>query len=117
MKDSDILIDTIRKNIVDTLVLLSSHEKQSEYPVPVEWLCFWFDDYYHPKDKSFKQAFTAQELEALSEFNVYFEAETEQIGDPPTRPDELWNMPAWQGIMKKAIETLKIIKMNSYPNL
>lgn len=110
MKESAILINTIRKNIVDTLVLLSSREKQGEYPVPVEWYCFWFDDYYHPKDKWFIQAFTAEELKALSEFNAYFKAETEQIGDPPARPNELWIMPAWQGIIKKAMETLKHFK-------
>lgn len=108
--ESEKLINTIRKNIIETLVLLSNREKQSEYPVPVEWFCFWFDDYYHPKGKSFMKAFTAQELNALSEFHAYFKTVSEKIGDPPARPIDLWAIPAWQGIIEKANETLRCIK-------
>ena len=98
-------------------MLLSSQEKQSEYPVPVEWFCFWFDDYYHPKDQWFLKAFNDQELNALSEFNEYFRNVTDKIGDPPARPNDLWAIPAWQGLMGKAVETLKQLKIYCFPNL
>jgi hypothetical protein len=112
MKEADNLIDTIRKNIIDTLVILSSREEQSKYPVPVEWFCFWLDDYYHhhPTDHTFQLAFTESELEVLSEFNEYFESATRQIGDPPARPNELWVVPAWQRVVQKAKETLVKLK-------
>jgi hypothetical protein len=110
MKDSEKLIYTIRKNIIETLALLSSQEKQREYPVPVEGFCFWFDDYYHPKDQWFMKAFTTQEFNALSEFNECFRTVSEKIGDPPAKPIDLWAIPAWQGIMNKAVETLKHLK-------
>ena len=71
MKEAEVLVGTIRKNIIDTLVILSSREEQSKYPLPVEWFCFWLDGYYHPKDYLFQRAFTDSELEALSEFNIF----------------------------------------------
>jgi len=110
MKDDNNLIETIRKNIIGTLELLSSHEKQSEYPVPVEWFCFWFDDYYHPKDNFCQQAFTSSELVTLSIFNQYFQSIANKIGNPPSSPNELWVVPAWQDIMNKASETLNQLR-------
>jgi hypothetical protein len=107
MKEAAELLGTIRKNIVETLVLLSSRDEQSKYPVPDEWVCFWFDDYYHPKDYSFQQAFKESELKVLSEFNDFFEIATQQIGDPPAKPDELWAIPVWQQVMQRANITLK----------
>ncbi len=107
MNETDKLIDTIRKNIIDTLGILSNREEQSKYPVPVEWFCFWFDDYYHPTDRTFQEAFTAAELEALSAFNEFFNSVTRQIGDPPSKPDDLWIIPVWKQVMQKADLTLK----------
>jgi len=107
VEETENLIDTIRKNIFDTLTILSCREQQSKYPVPVEWICLWFDDYYHPSDDSFQKAFSTTELEVLSEFNEFFDSAFKKIGDPPAKPDELWVIPEWQQIMQKAASTLR----------
>ncbi len=91
----------------DTLTILSCREEQSKYPVPVEWTCFWFDDDYHPNDETFQMAFSANELEILSEFNDFFNAALKKIGHPPAKPSELWVIPEWQQIMQKADLTLR----------
>ncbi len=110
MKEADNLLDTIRKNIIETLMILSSREEQSNYPVPVEWFCFWFDDHYLPQDTSFQKAFSDTELEILSEFNTFFESASEKIGDPPSTPDELSRIPVWDEVIQKANETLNKLK-------
>ena len=107
MSELDLLKKNIRKNIIEALLLLSDRKAQSEYPVPVEWFCFWFDDGYYPDNEAFKSSFTQKELEALSEFNDFFKYAATQIGDPPSTPQELWAEPIWSQVNQKAEETLK----------
>ena len=71
---------TLRRNVIEHLRLLSSVEEQLQYQqevplinVVVELICGWFDDDYLPESKAFSQAFSAQELAAMSEFNKAFD--------------------------------------------
>ena len=106
MEITDELVATVRKGIVETLQLLARPEEQNAYPLPVEWFCFWFDDLYHPNSPAHHRAFSKTESEVLANFNDFFEAVSEQIGEPPATPDELRSISAWQELMAKAKETL-----------
>ena len=102
----------LRNELVHLLKLLSSGDKQLEYArnvagaaVPKELLCMWFDDFYLPKSEPFRQSFTDQELAALESFNVYFEEQSARLPQQTTIQSWL-ETDAWQGIMRKAAETL-----------
>jgi hypothetical protein len=105
----------IRKNIIETLKLISSFKEQEEYQetvtiaqVSAEIFCNWFDDFYHPYDKSFQDSFSKQELSLLEEFNVYFKSNGKYL--PETHDIKTWfENNAWIGISKKAKEILKSI--------
>ena len=63
-----------RQRVVDTIALLASASEQLRYErdvpiadVPSELVCGFTDDLFHPKSRSFLDAFTEQEMKSLAE--------------------------------------------------
>ena len=107
MKVSEELGSNVRKELVQTLKLLASAEEQKAYPISAEWFCIWFDDQYHPNSPVHKRAFSQAECDALDHFKTFFEAVCNEIGDPPSTPEQLHAMPVWRDLMDKAKEALQ----------
>jgi hypothetical protein len=105
-KRTQISLQQFGRNIIETLRLLASSEKQNAYPVPEEWFCFWFDDDYHPDSPDFARAFSALELGAPANINRYFEIIANEIGRIPATPREIYAIPLWKDLMFKAKDTL-----------
>jgi len=111
-----VLKSTIRKNIINTLKLISSFQKQIEYQenvpvaqVPAELFCQWFDDFYLPEDKTFQETFSKDELVALKEFSSFFDSKGKNL--PDTHYVKVWHkIEEWILISKKAEETLDSIR-------
>jgi hypothetical protein len=106
----------IRENILDSLDLWTSKDKQIDYQkrVPIaqvsaELFCYW-EDVYHPEDKYFMQAFNDQERLLLA----YFHRTFTKISDatPKVLPyiDKFVQTEEWKKLNLAAIETLNKIK-------
>lgn len=77
-----------RRIITDLLWLFSSEQEQWVYETkvsiadaPVEFVCMWFDDQYHPDDAFFCPCFTADELATLAEFHRFYDKHERQLPD------------------------------------
>ena len=75
-----------KSNIVETLQVIASAERQFEYEknvpeaqVPAELFCMWFDDNYHPNSADFSASFSSEELKDLSIFNAAFDKLGENV--------------------------------------
>ena len=110
-----------RQQTVELIETIASQERQLDYErevgagvVPIELVCIWFDDFYHPHDADFRSAFAHEELAVLAEFNAFFRAHERLL---PRDPDsiQVWlDHPTWREIMAKAGETLcRWRKLNS----
>lgn len=94
-----------RANIVNLLNLIASENDQLLYqklaPVNVanELVNQWFDDFYHPTAKQFKDEFSDDELASLAEFNGYYDARSAIL---PNSLDEMLKTNAWREIMAVA---------------
>ena len=71
----------LRAGILELLELLRDATAQERYEdtvpiadVPSELLCMWFDDSYLPDSPAFQAAFTATELDALAEFDRFYDS-------------------------------------------
>jgi len=98
-----------RANIINLLNLIASEKDQLEYearaPVNVasELVNQWFDDFYHPTDKTFKSEFSDQELTLLGEFNAYYDA---RVAVLPDFLGEMLKTKAWREVMSFAGQVL-----------
>ncbi|MGD9691199.1 MAG: hypothetical protein AB7V47_15825 [Phycisphaerales bacterium] len=99
--------------IQDQLRTLGSEAKQLEYErkvphvdITVELVCGWFDDMYHPKDAAFQSCFTASQLEALAEFNEFFDQRVELLPESKGTVTTWLASPIWREVMNAASKTL-----------
>lgn len=103
-----------RKNLLETLELISSKKDQLEYQrsVPVadvsaELFCWWEGDYQVPKEQDwYKEAFSKEELEILAEFDGVIENVAEKT--PQQLPDieEFVSTTEWQELSSAAATAL-----------
>ena len=77
---SDSLANNVREGTVEILELLADFDAQSAYErnvpianVPVEFVCMWFDDMYHPEAVVHCEAFSASERRALAKFHDFYD--------------------------------------------
>jgi hypothetical protein len=113
-------IANLRPGIIGVLRLLASPEDQVNYErrvagisVPTELLSQWFDDLYLPKSESFRSCFSAQEMEALSVFNNYFDVAEKRLPQPRDGIRTWLENETWQGIMREAARALSALKSES----
>ena len=85
-----------RQSVCDTLRALAWLEHVSG---PVELLCEWFDDLYHPKDPAWCRSFTDAEREALATFDHAFAARADGLTQ---RWDQFQTDPGWQEVSAAA---------------
>jgi hypothetical protein len=78
---TDPVPSVLRASILELLELLGDAAAQERYEdsvpiadVPSELLCMWFDDSYVPDSPAFQAAFTAAELDALAEFDRFYDS-------------------------------------------
>jgi hypothetical protein len=118
MKDnSDIeLQNRIRENILDSLDLWTSKDKQIDYQkrVPIaqvsaELFCYW-DEVYHPDDKHFLQAFNEQERLLLANFHSTIIKISDATPNILPYIDKFVQTEEWKKLNLAAIETLNKIK-------
>ncbi len=116
------LQSTLRRNIVEHLHTLSSADEQLQYQrnvpfvnVTVELICMWFDDSYHPEDKDFMAAFSAQELIAMARFNQLFDnvLESGALREETPQIEDLIKTPEWKYLMQEAAQTLESFERNN----
>jgi hypothetical protein len=100
--------------VIELLGLLSSEEEQLKYEedvphvdITTELLFMWFDDQYHPALRHFENCFTAEELQALREFDRLYDEWTAQLPDSEATVATWHRSPVWQEIMQKARDTLE----------
>lgn len=103
----------LRKSLIELLRTLASEDAQRDYQrsvpivsVPVELVCMWFDDLYHPDDAMFRAAFTTAELGALDRFNDYFDWLSDNLPKPLPPLDHLQRSAQWAELSKQAAKTL-----------
>lgn len=78
-----------------------------EYPVPDEWISLFADDLYHPKSKSFLDAFTEEELKDLAEYYgrlIVASKEIAKIDNPDI--NAVLKIPEFKALMSFAKELL-----------
>ena len=105
------LQQNFRRNIVETLLLLSSREEQLEYQrqVPItnvydELFCQWFDDNYDERfihQAWFREAFSASEHEAMQKFNKVF-GDISKVKSSITSIKEFVKTPQWKKMSEAA---------------
>jgi hypothetical protein len=103
----------LRKSLVELVRTLASEDGQRDYQsnvpfvsVPVELVCMWFDDLYHPDDAIFRAAFTTAELGALDRFNDYFDWLSDNLPKHLPPLDVLQRSAQWAELSKQATKTL-----------
>lgn len=101
---------------IELLTLISSFDEQLKYEksvpianVPAELICMWFDDFYHLTD-DFKKEFSSKELDALSEFNTFYDDNLPFLLELKNELKEFHNSSVWKEISKEAKKTLKMLK-------
>lgn len=104
-----------RVNIINTLQLIACPKDQLAYQqlvpsvrVAAELVNQWFDDFYHPGDARFDADFSTRELEALAEFNAFYDVRVSQL---PDRLSEMLESPVWLEVMAEAN---KVLRANSW---
>lgn len=106
----------LRAGILELLALLGDAAAQERYQdsvpmadVPSELLCMWFDDAYLPDSPAFQAAFTATELDALAEFDRFYDSRAEAL---PSGGGvrSLHRSRAWTEIMAAAVAVRARIK-------
>jgi len=100
-----------RVNIINTLQLIASATDQIAYQqlvpgvnVATELVNQWFDDFYHPGDARFDAEFSRGELEALAEFNAFYDVRVSQL---PDWLSEMLESPVWLEVMAAAHKLLE----------
>jgi hypothetical protein len=112
---------TIRKNLVGLLRLLSSEAEQVAYQQDVpyvnvcgELICMWFSDLYHPEDPFFRSCFTQPELDAMARFNQLYSQKKQILPYLEHHPEirypvelqECLRSPAWREVMAEAAKAV-----------
>ena len=99
-----------KKELIDTLDMLSSLDRQRHYfdtvkmaDVPSDLICGWFDTGFFPDSESFRASFTQSEWNALVEFNDYFDKRVKKL---PDDFNELIINSTWLEVVNKAREIL-----------
>ncbi|MCE3279337.1 MAG: hypothetical protein K0S44_1528 [Bacteroidetes bacterium] len=106
----------IRENILYSLDLWTSKEKQFDYQksVPIadvsaELFCGW-DDFYHPDNTDFINAFNGQERQILADFNRTLTVLADKTPNILPNIVEFVQTEEWKKINSAATETLNKIK-------
>ena len=106
----------IRENILDSLDLWASKEKQLDYQksVPIadvsaELFCSW-DDFYKPYNADFIKAFNEQERQLLTDFNRELSETADTTPNLLPYIEEFILSEDWRKVNLAAIETLNKIK-------
>ena len=101
----------LRQNIIGLVQLLASKEKQlayeCDYPiadVPVELVCMWFDDLYHPQWDLFVDAFSHKERVRLARFHTFYDLRVERLPDTLA---EMHDSDVWNEVMTEAQQVLE----------
>jgi len=99
-----------KSELIDTLNMLSSLERQNRYfkevkiaDVPGDLICGWFDTGFFVEDDEFRALFTQEEWDVLVEFNDYFDLRVKKL---PDEFEEFIKNPYWLEIVDKANEAL-----------
>jgi hypothetical protein len=97
--------------VIDALDLLSSANEQIEYvrnvprfDVTPEIVAAWSSDAYHPEVAQFREMFSAEELEALRQFDEVFRHNIDQLPESQNTVDRWLSSSAWKAIMQAASE-------------
>lgn len=113
-------IELTRLNIFRVIDLWSSKESQFDYQknVPVaqvsaELFCQW-EDFYFPTSVDFKQAFSKEELEILSDFDKALNDIAEKTPKNPPPIEDFIKTEEWAEMNNNAIETKK--RLNTVGN-
>lgn len=101
-----IIMEPLKVNIVNVVQLIADIDAQKEYEInvpiahiPTELISQWFDDFYHPENKSYSDVFTDKELSVLEEFNDFFDQRVSQLPDTLL---EMHNSFVWKEVVGKA---------------
>ena len=101
---------------IEILELIASYDAQREYEknvpiadVPAELVCMWFDDFYF-RTPQFEKDFTEEELDALSDFNTFYDVRVESLPDSTEGLEKLQQNNYWKEISKRAASTLLNLK-------
>ena len=105
---------TLRKNVIETLQLLSEPALQKKYEsdvpiayVPAELFCLWYDDSYLPESDAFIEAFSEYELKVLANFTEVFDVVYEETDENPPDLEVLHSLPSFQIMMTAARKALR----------
>jgi hypothetical protein len=106
----------LRARIVEVLELLSDPAAQRRYRhgaananLGAELINLW-GDWYLPKGKNFRAAFSADELAALAQFDRVLSEVSARTPDPLPPFDTLSRTPPWQRLLKAAREALELLR-------
>jgi hypothetical protein len=100
----------------DLLSLIGDAGAQQRYErdvpianVPVELVCMWFDDQYHPDAEGFSECFSDEERSLLAGFDEFYDRRVEFL---PTSGGvaELHASKPWIEVMEKARATLQALR-------
>ena len=106
---------TLRKNVIESLKLLSSRDEQLDYQrrVPIAYVsaeifCIWDESYSEEwrKDKSFRPTFSKSELAAMEAFNMIFEDISDSLPKNPPDIEEFVLTPEWKKLSEAASTAL-----------
>ena len=106
------LAQNVRKLVIDALNLLASEEKQLKYQksvpnadVSAELFCQW-DSAFIPDSEVNLEAFTKNELDALTAFNKVFEEVCERTPENLPSIEDFIKTEAWSKLQLAAEKTL-----------
>lgn len=113
-------VDLNRNNVFGVIDLWASKENQLDYQknVPIaqvsaELFCQW-EDFYFPHSDDFKQSFSKEELELLSEFDTALNNTIDETPQNLPVIEEFIKTEEWKKMNEKAIEIKK--KINTVGN-
>jgi len=113
-------VDLNRNNVFGVIDLWASKENQLDYQknVPIaqvsaELFCQW-EDFYFPDSDDFKQSFSKEELELLSEFDAALNNTVDKTPQNLPVIEEFIKTEEWKKMNEKAIEIKK--KINTVGN-
>lgn len=105
-----------RPIVREALETLASEEEQLAYErnVPIadvsaELEIGWFEDSYYPDDGEFRACFLRHELNALDQFNRFFEERDSRLPNSEGTISTWLATPVWREIMRHAQLTLEQI--------
>ncbi len=107
-----------RHEVIETLEMLSSAEKQLEYQrtVPIaqvsaELFCLW-DEAFWAEDASLRAAFDPMEWQALLRFDSVFERVSRLLPHKLPPIEEFINLPLWLRLSRAANRALATLRVS-----